>query len=86
MTQAMDVAAAGEETRVGALTRLKHNTTAGLEVNMAEPSTNEADAEWGQVFSAGESARSFVEGKGSRPPHCRSQTNGLLSAHLDGGG
>ncbi|KAE9027327.1 Protein phosphatase PP2A regulatory subunit B [Phytophthora fragariae] len=60
MTQATGVAAGGEETRVGALTRLKHSTTAGLEVNMAEP-TSEADAEWGQVFSAGESARSFVE-------------------------
>ncbi|KAG6598188.1 Protein phosphatase PP2A regulatory subunit B [Phytophthora cinnamomi] len=61
MTQATDVAAAGEEARVGALSRIKHtNAAAGLEVNMAEP-TSEAEAEWGQVFSAGESARSFVE-------------------------
>ncbi|KAL3668268.1 hypothetical protein V7S43_006362 [Phytophthora oleae] len=49
-----------EEARTGAMSRLKHTNAGGLEVNMAEP-TNEADAEWGQVFSAGESTRSFVE-------------------------
>ncbi|KUF77197.1 phosphatase PP2A regulatory subunit B protein [Phytophthora nicotianae] len=49
-----------EEARVGALSRLKQSVTDGLEVDMAEP-TREADAEWGQVFSAGESTRSFVE-------------------------
>jgi hypothetical protein len=61
MTQAnLQGVIGGEEARAGALSRLKHSSGA-LEVNMAEP-TNEADAEWGQVFSVGESARSFVEG------------------------
>ncbi|KAG7401220.1 protein phosphatase 2A regulatory subunit cdc55 [Phytophthora boehmeriae] len=48
-----------EEGHAAALSRLKQ-TNAGLEVSMAEPTSDPA-AEWGQIFSAGESARSFVE-------------------------
>ncbi|TDH71923.1 uncharacterized protein CCR75_003435 [Bremia lactucae] len=51
-----------EESRVVTMTRHKHSNAGGLEVEMAEP-IEEVDIEWGQVFSAGESSRSFVEGR-----------------------
>uniref|UniRef100_A0AAV1T9M0 Serine/threonine-protein phosphatase 2A 55 kDa regulatory subunit B n=1 Tax=Peronospora matthiolae TaxID=2874970 RepID=A0AAV1T9M0_9STRA len=49
----------GGEARASGFSRLKHSG-GGLEVTMEEP-TCEDDIEWGQVFSAGDSARSFVE-------------------------
>ena len=51
----------GGDVRRDALSRLKHSGGGGLEVTMEEP-TCEDDVEWGQVFSTGDSARSFVEG------------------------
>ena len=58
MTQANLQQDVGDEARAGALSRLKHRTDE-FEVDMVEPTR---EAEWGQVYSAGDSTRSFVEG------------------------
>ncbi|CAH0476446.1 unnamed protein product [Peronospora belbahrii] len=59
MTQSNLQEEIGYETPVGALSRQKYSNDV-LEVDMIEP-TREAEAEWGQIFSAGDSTRSFVE-------------------------
>ncbi|CAH0491766.1 unnamed protein product [Peronospora farinosa] len=59
MTQSTLQGDVRDDGRAGALSRLKH-TNDRLKVDMVEP-IREAEAEWAQVFSAGDSTRSFVE-------------------------
>ena len=51
----------GHDVRAGALSRLKHRNDR-LEVDMVNEPIRPAEVEWAQVFSAGDSTRSFVEG------------------------